>query len=70
MNTRGALARPLTRLPVAVVPVANHTGESELDQYRLLDQPIPYRGKQGIFNVPDDLILGDIVSLNAQHGGG
>ena len=26
------------------------------DEFRLFDQPIPYRGAQGIFNVPDDLI--------------
>jgi len=26
------------------------------DGFRLFDQPIPYRGAQGIFNVPDDLI--------------
>jgi tetratricopeptide (TPR) repeat protein len=28
-------ARPVVRLPVAVAPVANHTGEPELDGYRL-----------------------------------
>jgi tetratricopeptide (TPR) repeat protein/tRNA A-37 threonylcarbamoyl transferase component Bud32 len=28
-------SRPVVRIPVAVVPVANHTGNSELDQYRL-----------------------------------
>ena len=27
------------------------------DEFRLFDQPIPYRGAQGIFNVPDNLIL-------------
>src|SRR5690348_12363065 len=26
------------------------------DEFRLFDQPIPHRGAQGIFNVPDDLI--------------
>ena len=26
------------------------------DEFRLFDQPILYRGKQGIFNVPADLI--------------
>ena len=26
------------------------------DEFRLFDQAIPYRGKQGIFDVPDDLI--------------
>ena len=26
------------------------------DGFRLFDQPIPYRGAPGIFNVPDDLI--------------
>jgi hypothetical protein len=26
------------------------------DQFRLFNQPIPYRGLQGIFNVPDELI--------------
>ena len=26
------------------------------DEFRLFDQPIPYRGRQGIFNVPDDSI--------------
>ncbi len=26
--------------------------------YRLFDKPIPYRGAQGIFNVPDDLVPG------------
>jgi hypothetical protein len=26
------------------------------DEFRLFEQPIPYRGAQGIFNVPDDLI--------------
>jgi hypothetical protein len=25
-------------------------------EFRPFDQPIPYRGRQGIFNVPDDLI--------------
>ena len=25
-------------------------------EFRLFDQPIPYRGARGIFNVPDDLI--------------
>src|SRR5439155_14068824 len=28
------LARPLPRTPIAVVPMANHTGEAELDAYR------------------------------------
>ena len=27
------------------------------DEFRLFDQPIPYRGAQGIFNVPDDEVL-------------
>jgi hypothetical protein len=26
------------------------------DEFRLFDQPIPYRGRQGIFSVPDELI--------------
>lgn len=26
------------------------------DEFRLFDQPIPYRGAQGIFNVPDNVI--------------
>ena len=39
-------------------------------EFRLFGQPIPYRGRQGFFHVPDDLILGDIVALNAQNGGG
>src|SRR6202158_2991240 len=26
------------------------------EEFRLFDQPIPYRGARGIFNVPDDLI--------------
>jgi hypothetical protein len=26
------------------------------DEFRRFDQPIPYRGSQGIFNVPDHLI--------------
>jgi activating signal cointegrator 1 len=26
------------------------------DEFRLFERPIPYRGAQGIFNVPDDLI--------------
>jgi hypothetical protein len=25
-------------------------------EFRLFEQPVPYRGRQGIFNVPDDLI--------------
>jgi tetratricopeptide (TPR) repeat protein len=29
------LARPLPRIPIAIVPVANHTGEPDLDAYRL-----------------------------------
>ncbi len=29
------MTRPVVRIPVAVVPVANHTGNPELDQYRL-----------------------------------
>jgi hypothetical protein len=29
------------------------------DEFRLFDQPIPYRGAQGIFNVPDELIPRD-----------
>ena len=29
------LARPLPRTPIAIVPVANHTGETDLDGYRL-----------------------------------
>ena len=29
------LARPVVRIPVAIAPVANHTGEPELDGYRL-----------------------------------
>jgi hypothetical protein len=36
------------------------------DEFRLFDQPIPYRGKQGIFNGPADLILGYIASLKGQ----
>ena len=28
-------------------------------EFRLFDQPIPYRGAQGIFNVPDNLIPKD-----------
>ena len=27
------------------------------DEFRLFDQPIPYRGAQGIFNVPEDVLL-------------
>ena len=26
------------------------------DEFRLFDQPVPYRGRQGIFSVPDELI--------------
>jgi len=26
------------------------------DEFRLFERPIPYRGAQGIFNVPDNLI--------------
>jgi hypothetical protein len=26
------------------------------DEFRLFDPPIPYRGAQGIFNVPDQLM--------------
>jgi hypothetical protein len=26
------------------------------DEFRFFDQPIPYRGEQGIFNVSDDLV--------------
>jgi tetratricopeptide (TPR) repeat protein len=29
------LARPIVRVPIAIAPVANHTGEPELDGYRL-----------------------------------
>jgi tetratricopeptide (TPR) repeat protein len=29
------IARPVVRIPVAIAPVANHTGEPELDAYRL-----------------------------------
>ena len=29
------LARPIERTPIAIVPIANHTGEPELDGYRL-----------------------------------
>ena len=39
-------------------------------EFRLFDQPIPYRGRQGFFNVPADTILGGIVWLNTQNGGG
>ncbi len=33
------------------------------DEFRLFDQPIPYRGRQGFFNVRADPILGYIASL-------
>jgi activating signal cointegrator 1 len=39
------------------------------DEFRLFDQPIAYRGKQGIFTVPNDVIFGDFVSLNTQNEG-
>src|SRR4029434_9116796 len=29
------LTRPVVRIPVAIAPVANHSGEPELDDYRL-----------------------------------
>ena len=29
------MTRPVIRIPIAIAPVANHTGESELDAYRL-----------------------------------
>jgi hypothetical protein len=38
------------------------------DEFRLFDQPIPYRGRQGVFNVPADLILGYIASLKCTAG--
>ena len=40
------------------------------DEFRLFDQPIPYRGRQGVFSVPADLIFADRVSLNTRDGGG
>jgi hypothetical protein len=40
------------------------------DEFRRFNQPIPYRGRQGFFNVPADTLLGGIVWLNTQNGGG
>src|ERR1700676_1629650 len=36
-------------------PMCRHRWPTN-DEFRLFDQPIPYRGAQGIFNVPDGLI--------------
>ena len=38
------------------------------DEFRVFDQPIPYRGRQGIFNVPAGFILGYIPSLKCALG--
>ena len=35
VGTYAWLTRPVVRIPVAIAPVANHTGEPELDAYRL-----------------------------------
>ena len=36
------------------------------DEFRLFDQPIPYRGAQGIFTVPDDLIPQDPATFSEE----
>jgi hypothetical protein len=38
------------------------------DEFRLFDQPIPYRGRQGFFNVPADLLRGYAVSRKCTAG--